>query len=36
MDDSEMVWEGVDWTQLAQVRDHWSALVNRVINLGVP
>jgi hypothetical protein len=28
-------WDGMDWTDLAQVRDQWRALVNR-INLRVP
>jgi hypothetical protein len=28
--------EGVDWTDLAQDRDKWWALVNTVMNLRVP
>jgi hypothetical protein len=27
---------GMDWTDLAQDRDQWRALVNTVMNLGVP
>jgi hypothetical protein len=27
---------GVDWTDLAQDRDQWRALVNMVMNLRVP
>jgi hypothetical protein len=26
----------MDWTDLAQDRDHWSALVNTVMNLRIP
>jgi hypothetical protein len=29
-------WEGIDWTDLAEVRDQWRALVNTVMNLRVP
>jgi hypothetical protein len=29
-------WGGMDWIDLAQDRDHWSALVNVVLNLWVP
>jgi hypothetical protein len=31
-----MVWSGLDWTDLAQDRDQWRALVNAVMNLQVP
>jgi hypothetical protein len=29
----ETVWEGVDWTHLAEVRDQWRAVMNTVMNL---
>jgi hypothetical protein len=32
----EIGWEGVDWMHLAQDRDQWLALVNIVMNFGVP
>jgi hypothetical protein len=32
----EIEWDGVDWIDLAQDRDHWRALVNTVMNLRVP
>jgi hypothetical protein len=36
MDLREIGWDGVDWVDLAQDRDHWRALVNMVMNLRVP
>jgi hypothetical protein len=30
----EIGWNGVDWIDLAQDRDHWRALVNTVMNFG--
>jgi hypothetical protein len=32
----EIVWDGMDWIDLAQDRDQWRALVNTVMNLRVP
>jgi hypothetical protein len=32
----EIGWDGMDWIDLAQNRDQWSALVNTVMNLQVP
>jgi hypothetical protein len=29
-------WDGVDWINLAQDRDNWRVLVNKVMNLRVP
>jgi hypothetical protein len=31
-----IIWDGVDWIDLAQDRNHWRAIVNKVINLRVP
>jgi hypothetical protein len=36
MDLRELVWEGVDWIDMALDRDQWKALVNTVLNLRVP
>jgi hypothetical protein len=36
MDLREIGWDGVDWVDLAQDRDHWRALVNTVMNVWVP
>jgi hypothetical protein len=36
MDFREVVWGGTDWTDLAQDRDRWRALLNAVMNLWVP
>jgi hypothetical protein len=32
----EIGWGGMDWIDLAQDRDQWTALLNRVMNLWVP
>jgi hypothetical protein len=32
----EIRWVAMDWTDLAQDSDQWCALVNIVMNLGVP
>jgi hypothetical protein len=36
MDLRDIGWDGVDWIDLAQDRDQWRALVNKVINFRVP
>jgi hypothetical protein len=32
----EIGWDGMDWIDLAQDKDRWKALVNKVMNLRVP
>jgi hypothetical protein len=36
MDLRETGWDGVEWIHLAEVRDQWGALVNKVMDLRVP
>jgi hypothetical protein len=36
MDLREIGWGGMDWINLAEGRDHWRALVNRIMNFRVP
>jgi hypothetical protein len=36
MDLTEIGWGTMDWIDLAQDKDQWRALVNMVMNLGVP
>jgi hypothetical protein len=36
LDLGEIGWGGVNWIGLAQERNRWRALVNKVINLRVP
>jgi hypothetical protein len=36
MDLRDIGWGGVDWIDLAQERDQWRALVNKVMDLQVP
>jgi hypothetical protein len=36
MDLREIGWRGMDWIDLAQNRDQWTALVNTVMNFRVP
>jgi hypothetical protein len=36
MDLREIGWNGMDWIDLAQDRDHWKALANAILNLRVP
>jgi hypothetical protein len=36
MDLGEKGWDGMDWINVAQVRDQWRALQNTIMNLRVP
>jgi hypothetical protein len=36
MDLREIGWDEVDWIDMAQDRDQWRALVNKVLNLRIP
>jgi hypothetical protein len=36
MDLREIGWDGMDWTDVAQDKDEWKALVNTVMNLRIP
>jgi hypothetical protein len=36
MDLREIGWDGVDWIELAQNRDHWRAHMNTVMNFWFP
>lgn len=35
MDVKEIVWEGVEWSHLSQVRYNWRAYVNAIMNRRV-
>jgi hypothetical protein len=35
-DFGEIRWDSMDWINLAQDRDQWSALVNTIMNVRVP
>ena len=32
----DIEWDGLDWTNMAQDRDRWRAVVNAVMNLLLP
>jgi hypothetical protein len=32
----EIGWDGMEWMDMAQVRDKWRTLVNAVMNVQVP
>jgi hypothetical protein len=36
MDFREIGWDGVDWIHLVQDRDRCRAVMNTVMNLGIP
>jgi hypothetical protein len=35
MDLKEIMWDGIDWIDMAQDKDYWRALMNTVINFWV-
>jgi hypothetical protein len=36
MDLREIRWDGMEWIDVAQDRDQWKGLVNKLMNLRVP
>jgi hypothetical protein len=36
MDLREIGWDGMDWTDMTQDRDQWTAPVNTIVSLWVP
>jgi hypothetical protein len=36
MDLTEIVWNGIDWIDLAEDRDQCRALMNKIMNLRLP
>jgi hypothetical protein len=36
LDLGEIGWGGMNWIDLVQIRDQWTALVNTVMNIRVP
>jgi hypothetical protein len=34
--DREIGWDGADWIDMAQDRDHWRALVNTILYYRIP
>jgi hypothetical protein len=36
MDHGEIEWDGMDYIDLVQSKDHWRALMNTVMNICVP
>jgi len=36
MDLKEIIWDGMDWNNLAHEKDKWQAVVSTVMNVWVP